>query len=86
MLPGNATVFLALVYTLPQVLPILKTFLLDLSFDVCKGCDGITAPVEELCCAHCALQVVLLLLFMYLLPRYMRPGGQWQQRLFYPPT
>ena len=58
MLPGNAAVFLALVCSLPQVLPILKTFLLDSSFGVCRGHEGIAAPVEGLCCALYVLQVV----------------------------
>ena len=52
---ASAAVFLALVCSLPQVLPLLKTFLLGLSFGVCGGCGGVAVPVGGLCCILCAL-------------------------------
>ena len=37
------------------MLPLPKALFLDLSFNLCKGCEGIAAPVGELCCTLCAL-------------------------------
>ena len=37
------------------MLALLKALLLNLSLDVCEGCEGVAAAVGELCCALCTL-------------------------------
>ena len=46
---GRYCISLAFVIILPEVLLFFKTFLRDLSFDVCQGCEGVGASVGEFC-------------------------------------
>ena len=46
---GRYCISLAFIIRLPEVLPFFKTFLLDLSFDVLQGCEGIVASAGEFC-------------------------------------